>query len=127
MPLSEHEQRILDEIEESLSAREAGVTQRVKESAAYQEERRNARWAIPLAIAGFAVIIAALWSGIYLIGVAGFLVTVYAILVVVNGLGRVRKVAQESIKEKVESWSLRQIFSDSQGSARPTERHDPGE
>ncbi|RIK07453.1 MAG: hypothetical protein DCC49_10020 [Acidobacteria bacterium] len=127
MPLSEHEQRILDEIEEGLGAREAGVAQRVKESAAYQEEKRNARWAIPLAVVGFAVIIASLWSGIYLIGVAGFLITVYAILVVVNGLGRVRQVAQDSIKEKVESWSLRQIFSDGQGPSRPSEQHDPGE
>lgn len=127
MPLSEHEQRILNEIEESLSASDAGVTQAVRESAAYQEEKRNARWAIPLAIAGFVVIIAALLSGVYLIGVAGFLITVYATLIVVNGLGRVRQVAQDSIKEKIESWSLRQVFSDSQGPTRPSERHDSGE
>lgn len=120
MPLSEHEQRILDQIEESLNERDAGVAQRVKESDAFKEERRNARWAIPLAIVGFGVIIAALWSGIYLIGVAGFLVSVYAILVVVNGLGRVRRVAQDSIKERVESWSLRQIFSDNSGGGDPS-------
>lgn len=110
MPLSEHEQRILEEIEESLNKRDLGLAGQVRSSAAYREERRNALWAIPLALLGMAVIVASLLFGIYLIGVVGFLLSVYALLVLVNGIGRVRKVAQESLKERVEAWSLRQMF-----------------
>lgn len=112
MPLSEDEQRILAQIEQNLYRDDPGLARQVRDSTVYKQAARSRKWALLLTVVGLALIVLALWTKILLLGVAGFFITVFAVLTIVQGISKVGKVAQESIHDKVESWSLRQIFSD---------------
>lgn len=112
MSLSDDEQRILAQIEQNLYQDDPGLAEQVKSSDVYRHEKRNIKWAIPLAIFGLVVVVLALLTKLLVLGVIGFMVTVWAALTIAQGVGRVGRAAQEQLQEHVESWSLRQMFSD---------------
>ena len=73
MPLSEHEQRILAELEESLVRHDPKFAERVRSEAVYPHASRNCK----LAVVGFVVglvILVALYSGSVAAGLAGVVV-----------------------------------------------------
>ena len=57
MPLSEHEQRILAELEESLSKQDPRFAKNVRETNIYSHSGRRVRWGVAGFIVGLAVLI----------------------------------------------------------------------
>ena len=57
MPLSEHEQRILAELEESLSKQDPRFAKNVRETNVYSHGGRRVRWGIAGFIAGLVILI----------------------------------------------------------------------
>ncbi len=72
MPLSEHEQRILAELEESLVRQDPEFAERVRSETVYRHAGRYCKWAAVAFLAGLAVLVAfyseSVWVG--LLGVA---------------------------------------------------------
>ncbi len=90
MPLSEHEQRILAELEESLSKQDPRFAKNVRETNIYSHSGRRVRWGIVGFLAGLVMLILCFSSSVLLglIGVA--LMFVSAVVVERNArlLGR---------------------------------------
>ncbi len=57
MPLSEHEQRILAELEESLSKQDPRFAKNVRETNVYSHGGRRVRWGIAGFVAGLLILI----------------------------------------------------------------------
>lgn len=58
MPLSEHEQRILAELEESLSSADPAFVERVRSETVYRHAGRRCWWAAAAFIVGVAMVVA---------------------------------------------------------------------
>jgi hypothetical protein len=90
MPLSEHEQRILDQLEESLSKHDPRFAKSVRETNVYVHGGRRVRWGVAGFVAGLAILVA-FFSYSIVLGLAGVaLMFVSAIVVERNArlLGR---------------------------------------
>jgi hypothetical protein len=70
MPLSEHEQRILAELEESLSKQDPRFAKNVRETNVYSHGGRRVRWGIAGFIAGLVILILC-FSNSILLGLVG--------------------------------------------------------
>ena len=58
MPLSEHEQRILAELEDSLVRQDPGFAERVRSETVYRHAGRYCKWAAAGFVAGVAILVA---------------------------------------------------------------------
>lgn len=58
MPLSDHEQRILAELEESLVKQDPEFAERVRSETVYRHAGRNCKWAAVLFVLGVAILVA---------------------------------------------------------------------
>ena len=79
MPLSEHEQRLLDEMERNLYGRDADVVS--PRGAGIRPNYRALTLGIVLAAAGIGVMVAAVMMQFILLGVVGFVVTFVGALI----------------------------------------------
>ena len=70
MPLSEHEQRVLAELEESLSKQDPRFAKNVRETNVYSHGGRRVRWGIAGFVAGLLILIL-FFSTSVLVGLAG--------------------------------------------------------
>jgi len=70
MPLSEHEQRILAELEESLSKQDPRFAKNVRETNVYSHGGRRVRWGIAGFIAGLVILILCFSTSV-LLGLVG--------------------------------------------------------
>ncbi len=70
MPLSEHEQRILAELEESLVRQDPRFAERVRTKTVYRHAGRQCRWAALGFLAGLAVLVA-FYSQSLVLGLVG--------------------------------------------------------
>src|SRR5580704_6030069 len=72
MPLSEHEQRILAELEESLYKQDPDFAERVRSETVYRHAGRHCKWAAVGFVAGVVIVIAFVSVSIFvaLLGVA---------------------------------------------------------
>jgi hypothetical protein len=90
MPLSEHEQRVLAELEESLSKQDPRFAKNVRETNVYSHGGRRVRWGIAGFVAGLLILILCFSTNVFLglIGVA--LMFVSAVIIERNArlLGR---------------------------------------
>jgi len=90
MPLSEHEQRILAELEEALSKQDPRFAKNVRETNIYSHSGRRVRWGVAGFIAGLAILVL-FFSHSVLLGLVGVaLMFVSAVVVERNArlLGR---------------------------------------
>lgn len=81
MPLSEHEQRILAELEESLSKQDPRFARNVRETNVYAHSGRRVRWGIAGFVAGLLILILC-FSHSVLLGLAGVAVMFLSAIVV---------------------------------------------
>lgn len=90
MPLSEHEQRILAELEESLSKADPRFARNVRETTVYSHSGRRARWGVVGFLVGLAVLVSTFSTSIVLglVGVAIMFVSGIVIERNVRRLGR---------------------------------------
>ncbi len=86
MPLSEHEQRILEEIEKGLYKEDPSLAREIKRKAPTAQDRRRVRAGIVVFVLGFVILIAFFATGLILLGVAAFGAMVYGIVLVAGSL-----------------------------------------
>lgn len=79
MPLSEEEQRILQEMEQKLYASDRGFGGRARNENPRLVARRAARWSVAIFVIGLAVLLVSFSSSL-LLGTFGFLVMLFAAL-----------------------------------------------
>ena len=82
MPLSEHEQRLLDEIERALYAEDPKFASSVRQTDLASHLKRRIRRAALLLVAGAGALVAGAATRIVLLGVAGFVIMLVAALVI---------------------------------------------
>ncbi len=90
MPLSEHEQRILRQIERQLQ-QERGLGRALRMPADAREARRNARRASPVFVLGL-ILLSVSFATYWLVGLVGFLIMLGSAVTVVQS---VRRLARE--------------------------------
>lgn len=74
MPLSEHEQRVLEQIERSLYAEDPKFRAAVKKSSSKPVHGGSLRLAIVLGVLGLVVLVGGVWLQNVIVGVLGFLI-----------------------------------------------------
>lgn len=86
MPLSEHEQRILEEIEKNLYQEDPGFARDVRRRAPLMDEVRRVKLGIFVFVCGFALLIGFFVSTSVLVGVGAFVAMVAGIVLVAGGM-----------------------------------------
>lgn len=86
MPLSEHEQRILEEIEKNLYQEDPNFAREVRKRAPRMDEVRRVKLGILIFICGFALLIAFFVSTSVFVGVAAFGAMVGGIVLVAGSM-----------------------------------------
>ena len=88
MPLSEHEQRLLDQIERALYQEDPKFASTVRSTDLRTHMRRRLRRAALVLVVGFVVMMVGLVANLWAVGVAGFAVMVAALLLALNSWKR---------------------------------------
>jgi hypothetical protein len=86
VPLSEHEQRILEEIEKNLYQEDPGFARDVRRRAPLMDEMRRLKVGIFVFVCGFGLLIAFFLSASVLVGVAAFGAMVAGIVLVAGSM-----------------------------------------
>jgi|SRR4051794_3838027 hypothetical protein len=104
MPLSEEEQRILQEIEANLTATDPGLVQQVSETTLYRHAARAIKWAVVGFIAGLVVLLfffQSIWFG-----VIGFLGMLACLLVIERNVRKLGKAGMQNLTGSLRGGSL---------------------
>ena len=109
MPLSEHEQRILEEIERRLVADDPKFARDVAAGGGQAAVLRRVKRAIVAFVIGFGLLITGLiLSEIVIFGVAAFIVMVPSVVVIASSIKHVgRRRATSAEEEKPKNWFTR--------------------
>ena len=86
MPLSEHEQRLLEQMERALYAEDPKFASSLRSSGAKPGARRSAVTGVLAALAGVAAFVAGVVTSIVLIGVLGFVLMLVGTFLVIRAL-----------------------------------------
>lgn len=95
MPLSEHEQRLLEQMERALMAEDPKFASSLRHGSSGADRRRVAIGVFG-ALAGLGLLLAAVSTNITPLGVVGFLVMLASVFLVITGLRHGAKKADES-------------------------------
>ena len=105
MPLSEHEQRLLDQIERALYAEDPKFASTVRGAKLRKPSRRRRIRGIALFVVGVAALVAGVMLpklaivGIPVVSVVGFLLMFFGVLVTLTTLRRGDQVAEEAAED----------------------------
>lgn len=111
MPLSEHEQRILREIEDNLSATDPNLAKQVSETTLYRHSARMIVWAILGFIAGLVLLIVT-FTNTLLAALAGFAIMLACLLVVEHHVRKLGRAGMDSLTSSVRSGRLGGMLGD---------------
>jgi len=111
MPLSEHEQRILQEIERSFYEHDPAFAQRVRSETVYRHAGRACKWSVLAFLAGFVFLVFTFTTSVVL-GLLGFLVMLGAALVFERNLRRMGRAGLAEINASVREEGLPESFGD---------------
>lgn len=111
MPLSEDEQRILQEIEQQFYEHDPDLARAVGSTTVYKHAGRNLKWAALGFLAGFALMIVSFASQLWL-GIAGFLVMFACAVVFERNLRKMGKAGWQQVTDSMRAGSLRDYFGD---------------
>lgn len=109
MPLSEDEQRILQEIEANLSATDPKLVQQVSDTTLYRHAARMIKWSILGFVAGL-VLLVMTFTQVLLLGVAGFLVMLFCLLVIERNVRKIGRAGLESLTGGSGGGAVRGMF-----------------
>ena len=123
MPLSEDEQRILDQIEAQFYANDPQLAQQVSETTLYRHASRNIKWAATGFVLGFVVLVTSFASNLFM-GFVGFLAMLGCAFVVVSNVKKMGKAGLENITASVKGKRLKGIFGDAGKNIRKPFRKD---
>ncbi len=108
MPLSEDEQRILQEIEANLSATDPALVQQVSETTLYRHAARAIKWAAVGFLAGLVLLILTFTKTLVL-GVAGFLVMLICLLVIERNVRKLGKAGLDNLTSSLRGGALKGV------------------
>ena len=106
MPLSEEEQKILQEIEANLSASDPRLAQQVSETTLYRHATRAIKWAVLGLIAGLLFLVFTFTIHVAL-GVLGFEVMLFSALVIERNVRKMGKAGIESFTTSMRGGALK--------------------
>ena len=110
MPLSEDEQRILQEIERSFYEHDPAIASRLRSNTLYRHAGRNCKWAALGFLAGlvlFFFFVTSTW-----LGVAGFLVMLASAFVFVTNLRKMGRAGWAQVTQSVRTRGIADAFGD---------------
>ncbi|HLF40668.1 MAG TPA: DUF3040 domain-containing protein [Acidimicrobiia bacterium] len=111
MPLSEEEQRILQEIEAQFYATDPQLAQQVSETTLYRHAARNIKWAALGFLAGFAVLVLRFASSLFL-GFVGFMVMLACAFVIERNVRKLGRAGLDSLAASMKGTRLKSLFGD---------------
>ncbi len=117
MPLSEDEQRILQEIEAQFYATDPQLAQQVSETTLYRHAARTIRWAILGFVAGFVVLVASFASSLVL-GFCGFLAMLACAFIVERNVRKLGRAGLESLTSQMKGARLKGMLGDAGDNVR---------
>ena len=115
MPLNEHEERILQEIEQRFYAHDPESARRISSTSLPNYVARNCRWAAAGFVAGLIILVAAFASD-WIVGVFGFLIMLASSVSLVHNLRKISRHGLNELKgsvkargfnEAIEGWARR--------------------
>lgn len=109
VPLSEDEQRILQEIEANLTESDPRLVQEVSETTLYRHSARIIKWAILGFVAGL-VLLLLTFTNQLLLGVVGFLVMLLCLLVIERNVRKLGKAGLDSLTGSMRAGALKNAF-----------------
>ncbi len=109
MPLSEDEQRILQEIEANLTATDPRLVQEVSETTLYRHSARVIKWAVLGFVAGLVLLLLTFTTAL-LLGVVGFLVMLACLLVIERNVRKLGKAGIENLTSSMRTGALKNAF-----------------
>ena len=101
MPLSEEEQRILHEMEQSLYEQDRAFVDRVRADGPRSAGNRSLRWSLLAFVGGFAVLVLSFRSSV-LVATCGFLVMLFSSFVAERSVRIVRSVRRDPARVEPE-------------------------
>ena len=125
MPLSEDEQRILQEIEAQFYANDPQLAQQVSETTLYRHAARSIKWAALGFVVGFVLLLVTFTSSPFE-GSLGFLAMLGCAYVIVSNLRKMGKAGLESITASVKGKKLKNFFGDAGKNFRRPFRKEDG-
>jgi DUF3040 family protein len=124
MPLSEDEQRILQEIEAQFYATDPHLAQQVSETTLYRHAARNIKWAVLGFVAGFVVLVLSFASSL-LLGFTGFLVMLACAFIVERNVRKLGRAGLDSLTASMKGNRLKNLFGEAgRNLKRPFRRDD---
>jgi Protein of unknown function (DUF3040) len=109
MPLSEDEQRILQEIEANLTATDPRLVQEVSETTLYRHSARVIKWAVLGFVAGLVLLLLTFTTAL-LLGVVGFLVMLACLLVIERNVRKLGKAGIDNLTSSMRTGALKNAF-----------------
>lgn len=106
MPLSEDEQRILQEIEAQLYESDPQLVQQVEETTVYRHAARMIKWGVLGFVVGLAVLVAFFATSLVL-GIVGFLLMLGSAFFIERNVRRVGRAGLQSLAQSMKVTSLR--------------------
>ncbi|HLG01460.1 MAG TPA: DUF3040 domain-containing protein [Acidimicrobiia bacterium] len=106
MPLSEDEQRILQEIEAHLYESDPQLVQQVEETTVYRHGARMIKWGALAFLGGLAVLVTSFASSLA-VGFLGFLIMLWAAFLIERNVRRVGKAGIQSLASSMKVTNLR--------------------
>ena len=112
MPLSEDEQRILQQIEAQLYESDPALAREVASTTLYSHAARNLRLSLVAFIVGVAVLVGTLWIS-FLVAFVGFLIMLASALFFVGNARTLGRVGLEQMTQSVRGAGLKDYFGNS--------------
>lgn len=105
MPLSEDEERIIHEIEQSFYESDPDFYKRATEETLYRHAGRNCKWALVGFVAGLAVLVVSFASSIWL-GFIGFLIMLSCAIVFEANLRKMGRAGWHEVSNSIRAKGL---------------------
>ncbi len=105
MPLSEHEQRILQQIERSFYEHDPGFADRVRSETVYRHAGRNCKWSALAFVAGFVVLLLTFSSSL-LLALVGLVAMFFSAVVFERNLRRMGRAGMADLSRSVKDKNL---------------------
>ena len=109
MPLSEDEQRILQEIEAQFYANDPQLAQQVSETTLYRHSTRNIKWAALGFVVGFVVLLTSFASSLFF-GFVGFLAMLGCAFVIERNVRKMGRAGLESFTTSLRGGAFKNMF-----------------
>lgn len=111
MPLNEHEERILHEIEQRFYAHDPESARRIESTTLDAYLARNCRWAAAGFLVGLVILLAGFASN-WVVGVFGFVVMLASAVALIQNLRRIGRRGIEGLRQSIGKRSLPEVIED---------------